>query len=63
MGDRDMEFKTIQEKFTAYRLSNGIIMSIKPVMAEISKTSAYNVVGEPVYLASITPVIKTKLEE
>ena len=58
-----MEFKTIQEKFTAYRLSNDIIMSIKPVMAEISKTSAYNEVGEPVYLASITPVIKAKPEE
>lgn len=61
--ERDMEFKTIQEKFTAYRLSNDIIMSIKPVMAEISKTSAYNEVGEPVYLASITPVIKAKPEE
>lgn len=61
--ERDMEFKTIQEKFTAYRLSNGIIMSIKPVMAEISKTRVYNVVGEPVYLASITPVIKAKPEE
>lgn len=59
VSDYDMDFETIQERFTPYRLNNGIIVSVKPVLARVDKTTVYNSVGEPIYLVSVTPVLKS----
>ena len=59
VSDYDMDFQTIQERFTPYRLNNGIIVSVKPILTRVDKTAVYNITGEPVYLVSVTPVLKT----
>jgi len=61
--DEDMELETLREDFTAYALSNGMTISVKPVVGQVSKTQLYTIDGEPVYMVNPTPVIKTKNSE
>ena len=58
--DEDMDIETLKEEFSVYSLSNGSTMSIKSVVAQVSKTRLYTPVGEPLYVVDIIPVIKTK---
>jgi hypothetical protein len=58
--DEDMEPIILKENFSIYELSNGLIMSIKAVAGQISKTKHYNPDGEPVYIVNIVPIVKLK---
>ncbi len=58
--EEDMELEILREVFSFYKLSNGRMLGVKPVVAQVSKTSLYNNIGEPVYLVKITPIIKDK---
>lgn len=61
--DEDMEPETLREDFSTYALSNGMTVSIKPVVGQVSKTQLYTIDGEPVYMVNPIPVIKTKKNE
>jgi hypothetical protein len=58
--DEDVEFDTVKENFTTYNLTNGLTVSIKPVLAQARKTKYYTAHGEPVYLTNISPIVKFK---
>lgn len=56
--DEDMKPETLMEDFNAYPMSNGMTMSVKSVVAQVSKTRFYTAQGEPFYTVDATPVIK-----
>ena len=58
--EEDMDIETLKEEFSVYSLSNGRTMSVKSIVAQVSKTKLYTPDGEPLYVVNITPVIKTK---
>lgn len=58
--DDDMEPETLRENFSVYDCSNGMVLSVKTVVAQVSKTKFYTPDGEPVYLVNTTPVLKVK---
>jgi len=58
--DDDMEPETLRENFSVYDLSNGMVLSVKTVVAQISKSKFYTKDGEPIYLVNTTPVLKVK---
>ena len=56
----DVEFEVLQESFSVYDLSNGMVLSLKPVLGQVRKTGVYSKEGEPVYTININPIIKFK---
>jgi len=58
--DEDMEAEPLRENFSVYDLSNGMVLSVKTVVGQISKTKYYTRDGEPVYLVNANPIIKVK---
>lgn len=58
--DDDMEPEPLRENFSVYDLSNGMVLSVKTVAGQISKTKFFTPDGEPVYLVSTTPIVKVK---
>ena len=59
--DADVEFEVLRENFSVYEMSNKIKISIKTVVGQIRKTKFYTKEGEPVYIISPNPIIKTKM--
>ena len=55
---QDLEFEVLKEDFTVYDLSNGYILKVKPVLAQINKTKSFSFDGEPIYTVNIAPIIK-----
>ena len=53
--DEDVEFEVLRENFSVYDLSNGIILSIKPVLGQVKKTKFYSLQGEPIYITNVSP--------
>ncbi|MCJ8306699.1 MAG: hypothetical protein HRU07_06580 [Nitrosopumilus sp.] len=60
IDDEDMEPETLREDFSVYSLSNGMTLSVKAVVAQVSKTKFFTADGEPLYMVNTTPVIKVK---
>jgi len=58
--DDDVEFEVIKENFSVYDLTNGLVVSIKPVLGQVRKTKYYSVQGEPIYLTNVSPIVKFK---
>ncbi len=58
--EQDMDAEPLRENFSVYELSNGLIMSVKTVAGQISKTKYYTRQGEPIYIVNLNPVIKVK---
>ena len=58
--DEDMEPETLREDFSVYALSNGMTLSVKTVVAQVSKTKFYTADGEPLYMVNTTPIVKIK---
>lgn len=56
----DVDFQVLKEDFSVYELSNGLILSVKTIIAQIGKTKYYTKEGEPVYLVNMNPIIKVK---
>ena len=56
----DLEFEVLQENFTTYDFSNRIVISVKPVLAQVIKTRHYTAEGEPIYSVNLNPIIKMK---
>ena len=56
----DMEPEPLRENFSVYDLSNEMVLSVKTVAGQISKTKFLTQDGEPVYLVNTTPVVKVK---
>ena len=56
--EQDLEFEVLYENFTVYNLSNGWILKVKPVLAQVNKTKLFSVDGEPIYTVNIAPVLK-----
>lgn len=58
--EEDIPFETIRDNFSVYNMSNGMTISIKPVIAQIDKTRFFKPTGEPIYFVRQTPLIKIK---
>lgn len=58
--EEDVEFDVLQENFSVYDLSNGFVLSLKPVLGQVKKTKFYTTDGEPLYTVNINPVLKLK---
>ena len=56
--DEDMKPEVLQEDFSVYDLSNGMELSIKAVVAQISKSKLYTTDGEPLYAINSSPIFK-----
>lgn len=56
----DLEFDVLQENFTTYDFSNRVVISVKPVVAQVIKTRHFTPEGEPVYSVNLNPIIKMK---
>lgn len=59
--DVDVEFEVLRENFSVYEMSNKMKISVKTVVGQIRKTKFYTKEGEPVYIISPNPIIKTKM--
>ena len=58
--ERDVSYETLAENFSEYDLSNGVIVSLKTVAGQISRSKFYTPQGEPIYTVATTPIIKIK---
>lgn len=58
--DEDVELEVLRENFSVYDLTNGMVVSIKPVLGQVKKTNLYTVIGEPIYITNINPIVKFK---
>lgn len=58
--DEDLQCDPLLEEFNVYDLSNGKIMSVKTIVAQVRKTDLHNDTGEPIYQVDSQPVIKFK---
>lgn len=58
--DDDMEPEPLRENFSVYDLSNGMVLSVKTIAGQISKTKFYSQEGDPIYLVNTTPIVKVK---
>jgi len=58
--EEDMPFETIHDNFSVYQMSNGMIISIKPVITQIDKTRFFKPTGESVYIVHQSPLVKVK---
>lgn len=56
----DVEYYPLKEEFNVYDLSNGVVLSVKTVLAQVQKTDLYTKVGEPLYNINTQPIIKAK---
>jgi hypothetical protein len=56
--EQDLEFEVVSENFTVYNLSNGFLLKVKPVLAQVNKTKLFSFDGEPIFTVNIAPVIK-----
>jgi len=61
MEKEDIKFTPKGEStWNVYRLSDGNTLSLKLVVSQIDKTSAFNPEGEPIYIVQSQPVVKFK---
>lgn len=60
--NEDMDVKVLREDFSQFNLSNGTILSVKPVVSQVDKTSIYNQTGEPLYMIGTAPIAKFKVK-
>lgn len=56
----DLDFEVLQENFTTYDFPNRIVITIKPVLAQVIKTRHFSPEGEPIYSVNLNPIIKMK---
>ena len=56
--DDDMKPEALMESFNTYSMSNGMTLSVKSVVGQVSKTKFYTVHGDPLYIVSAIPVSK-----
>lgn len=58
--EEDVPFETIRDNFSVYHMSNGMTISIKPVITQIDKTRFFRPTGEPIYFVKQTLFFKIK---
>lgn len=58
--EEDIPFETIRDNFSVYHMSNGITISIKPIIVQIDKTRFFRPTGEAIYFVKQNPLIKIK---
>jgi hypothetical protein len=61
--DDDLEFETLLENFSVYKLSDGATLSIKSIVSQIGKTKLFTQAGEPIYNVNVAPAVKVKKPE
>ncbi len=55
----DMTFDTIREGWSVYELVNdGGQLQVKLVLAKVSRTSLYDLRGDPIYAVNTQPILK-----
>lgn len=58
--ERDLDFDTLKEDFSNFKLSNGVDVKIKAVATQVDKTDVFNPAGERIYLVNVQPIFKVK---
>ena len=58
--DDDMDFEVLRENFSVYDLSNGMVLSVKTIVGQVTKSKYYTRDGEPIYNINTNPIIKAK---
>ena len=58
--EEDLEFKTLREGASIYKLEDGTILHIRPVLVMVSRTNKCDSKGMPIYLVNVQPIIKPK---
>lgn len=57
----DVEFTTVKEEWSKYKLSDGTVLSVKFIPVKVSKTDKFDVSGEPLYLVNHHVLLKAAL--
>lgn len=57
----DIEFTTVKEEWSKYRLSDGVVLSIKFIPIKVSKTNKFDSSGEPLYMVNHHILLKATL--
>lgn len=56
--DDDIGYEALSEDFSTFELSNGFVLGIKCVLAQVKRTMFFTPAGEPVYLFNASIVQK-----
>ncbi len=56
----DLEFKELKKGISEYVLENGVRVSVRPVLAMVSRTNKYDTRGMPIYVTNVQPIWKIK---
>lgn len=54
----NVKYEVLREDYSTYTLSNDMILSLKTVVGQISKTKFFNQIGQPIYLITPHPITK-----
>jgi len=57
----DIPFDTVKEEWNEYKSSEGVILGVKLVVTMVSRTSKYDMNGDPVYYVKHQAVQKAKI--
>lgn len=58
--EEDIPVETLRENFSVYKFSNGMTMSIKTIVTQVSRTKFFTPNGESIYMINQSPVLKIK---
>lgn len=61
--EEDMNFDKIKEGWNTYELENKTKLSVKLVLASVSRTSKFDSRGEPIYIFNLQPIMKGKVPD
>jgi len=59
--EEDIEFTTVREGWNRYKLENGIVLKIKNVLVQVSRTNRYDSKGVPIYIVNSGAIVKMKV--
>lgn len=57
----DIPFETLKEEWNDYRVEKDIVVSVKPIITVISRTSKYDTNRDPVYFVQHQEIVKGKV--
>ena len=60
IAEKDIDFKQVEDSWNEYKLKDGRLFYLKPILTMVSRTNKYNEIGEPIYLIQSQVLSKTK---
>ena len=59
----DIKAKIVREDWNSYKLENGMVVQIRNVLVNVSRTSKFDSKGIPIYLVDTNVIVKVPREE